>query len=84
MVTRAQVTKKRHVRLVAHLPEAIYRAIRLEAVERRMTLGALIEEAFASRVVYTRKGSAPDSADRRVSDGDQPGAETDEAIRDRR
>jgi len=81
LVTWVLVTKKRHVRLVAHLPEAVYRAIRLEAVERRLTLGALIEEAFASRVVYTRKPD-PD-ADRRTPDA-PTGAPADEAKPDRR
>lgn len=44
---------KGYVRLVAHVPADIHRAIRLEAVTRGITIGDLLVEALEQRVVVT-------------------------------
>lgn len=48
---------RKHVRLTVHIPESLFKTIRHEAIERRMTLGQLVEEAFSTRVVFTHRNS---------------------------
>ena len=47
--------KKRHVRLTVHVPESLFKLIRHEAIERKLTLGQLVEEAFANRTVFIQR-----------------------------
>mgnify|MGYP001566538653 CR=1 FL=1 len=54
-VRKAGRPPENHRRIVAHIDRELWRAIRHEAIERDMTVGALIEEAFCSRVTVTSR-----------------------------
>jgi hypothetical protein len=45
----------KHRRVVCYITPELFAAIRHEAIDRDMTTGALIEEAFYSRVTMTSR-----------------------------
>lgn len=51
--------KKGHVAVLVYLPRPIVKEIKKEAIDRDMTLGELVLEAFVTRLRMVDKGEAP-------------------------
>lgn len=52
-------SNKKYVQVLVYLPRDIVKEIKKEAIDRDMTLGELVLEAFATRLRMVDKGEAP-------------------------
>jgi len=47
------------VQVLIYLPPDVHRSLKQEALDRRMSMGAIVEEAFQCRVLLVHKSPTP-------------------------